>query len=123
MDVGGFECSAEQKWAESLMRELGICTNTAVLKQDLLSSLSYGGFEYIINYCLPFFAACSSTTAMLEVACATLPTLASVAGKSVLYTELLQPLWSVFHWIFVKLFLLGTGCVCECHQSFELFPL
>ena len=108
MDVGEFECSAEQKWAESLVREPGIYTNTAVLKQDLLFSLSWGGFEYVINYHLPFFAACSSTTAMLEVACATLPTLASVAGKSMVYTELLQSLWSVSHWIYVKLFLLGT---------------
>lgn len=108
MDVGEFECLAEQKRAESLVREPGICTNTAVLKQDLLSSLSCGGFEYIINYHLPFFAACSSTTATLEVACATLPTLASAAGELMGYTELLQSLWSLSPWTFVKFFLLGT---------------
>lgn len=108
MDVGEFECSVEQKLAERLVGELGICTNTAVLKQGLLFSLSCGGFKYIINYHLSFFAACSSTTAILEVACATLPTLASVAGKSMVYTELLQSLWAVPLRIFVRLFLLGT---------------
>lgn len=83
--------------------------NTAVLKQDL-SSLSCGSFEYIeyiVNYHLCFFAAFSNTIAILEVACAILPTLASVAGKSMVYTELLQCLLSVSHWIFVKLFLFG----------------
>lgn len=61
-----------------------------------LLSPSHGGLEYIINYHVSLFAACSSTTATLEGACATLPTLASAAGKPVGHTQLLQPLWSSF---------------------------
>lgn len=42
--MGQLECSAEQKWAESLVGQLGIYANTAVLKQDLFFSLSWGDF-------------------------------------------------------------------------------
>lgn len=102
VDGGELECSAEQKWAESLIGEPGICTNAALLKQDLLFFLSCGDFEYIINCHFSFSAACSNTTVTLEVACATLPTLASAAGKLMVYSEPLLSLWSVSHWIFVN---------------------
>lgn len=108
MGTGKAGGSAEPGWAEPLVGEPGIGTSSAVLKQDLLCSLSCGGFDYIINYRLSLFAACSSTTATLEVACATRPTRASVAGKTRVSTELLQPLWSAAHGVFVELLLLGT---------------
>lgn len=62
---------------------------------DLHQHSSCGVFECIINCHFSFFAACSNTTVTLEVVCATLRTLASVAGKRMVYSEPLLSLWAV----------------------------
>lgn len=103
---GELECSAEQKWAESLIRELGICTSTALV--------------VFLNVLL------IATFLSLQP----VPTLLLRSRWYAPHFVYLH-LWQVSGWFILnhcylygqfpldicKLFSLGTWCVCKCHQS------